>query len=717
MREPPTLDPLRPRPIDLPTVVPPSCAVGCTDARAGSALEVLEVLDEAKIIAAPDAVTERGAWRERLTAWRADARSRHAYDGRRYEQAGAAWTPSCYAVGLVWLWDERFYDHHAGRFTVETYLADARRTTGGLDAVVLWHAYPVIGLDPRNQFDYYRQVPDLAAVIERLHAGEVRVFLDYNPWDVGTRRAPGSDPAELAALVSELGADGIFLDTLREADTSLVAALDGASMALALEGESRLPLDRVEDHALSWAQWFADSAAPGVLRAHWYERRHMQHHTRRWNRDHSSELQSAWVNGCGMLVWDAVFGVWVGWNARDRTTLRAMLPVQRRLHQHLVRGDWTPLAPLAAPATAAAVHASRYDLPGSSLWTLVNRRETAYEGVLLDAADPDAPSDATAPGVPMVPGWSGQDAWYDVTTGHRVDVDFTANGPRVDARVPGRGVAGLLRVAPGGAPPGLDALLQHARSVAREATDDAAFPARASVRVVPEPVVRSKVPRGMVALGAGPRRLRVRYRRRETGLYGPAPFVEEWKPLPPRLHEQGRLERTVEIGAVAVDRLEVSNADFARFVGDTGYEGVGVAFLPDWVAGRHPAGAAAEPVTGVTLEDARAYALWRGVRLPTEDEWQVAAEEARLERRSPLVWNWTESEHSDGVTRFVILKGGCWWRAEGSDWYLDGGPQPPQVSVKLLLAGEGLSRSPCVGFRCAVDLTVSGGRGVLGGTR
>jgi hypothetical protein len=56
----------------------------------------------------------------------------------------------------------------------------------------------------------------------------------------------------------------------------------------------------------------------------------------------------------------------------------------------------------------------------------------------------------------------------------------------------------------------------------------------------------------------------------------------------------------------------------------------------------------------------------------------------------------------------VILKGGCAYRAEGSDWYLDGGPQPPQASVKLLLLGAGLTRSPSVGFRCAADLPEQG---------
>jgi formylglycine-generating enzyme required for sulfatase activity len=109
-------------------------------------------------------------------------------------------------------------------------------------------------------------------------------------------------------------------------------------------------------------------------------------------------------------------------------------------------------------------------------------------------------------------------------------------------------------------------------------------------------------------------------------------------------------------------------------------------------------------VTHVELADAQAYAAWHGLRLPTEDEWQAAAEDGLLRRREPLVWNWTHSEHTDGRTRFAILKGGCAFRAAGSDWYLDGGPRTSDVSVKLLLMGAGLSRSPSVGFRCAGDV-------------
>src|SRR4029450_4427667 len=105
-----------------------------------------------------------------------------------------------------------------------------------------------------------------------------------------------------------------------------------------------------------------------------------------------------------------------------------------------------------------------------------------------------------------------------------------------------------------------------------------------------------------------------------------------------------------------------------------------------------------------------------GAPRPTEDEWQLPAEAGVLDLSGPRVWNWTESEHSDGRTRFVILKGGSDWKAEGSEWYVEGGPQDPRYSLKLLLLGGGLARSPNIGFRLAVDLwrSASPGFGAAG---
>jgi formylglycine-generating enzyme required for sulfatase activity len=173
---------------------------------------------------------------------------------------------------------------------------------------------------------------------------------------------------------------------------------------------------------------------------------------------------------------------------------------------------------------------------------------------------------------------------------------------------------------------------------------------------------------------------------RETGMYDGAPYVDEWKPLPPRLHDQRTLERSVTVEQpVRVAAAEVSEAEYADFLDAIG----------ETASSRD----SHRPATGVTLARAREYAAWAGGRLPTEDEWQLAAARPGFVRRTPEVWNWTESEHSDGRTRFVMLKGGSAHRSEGSDWYFDGGVKPVEFSAKFLLPGLGQDASPSIGFR------------------
>jgi len=240
-------------------------------------------------------------------------------------------------------------------------------------------------------------------------------------------------------------------------------------------------------------------------------------------------------------------------------------------------------------------------------------------------------------------------------------------------------------------------------------------------------------PSDMVLVPAGKFKMRVEYRWRE-GLTLDTLVIDD-------AGVRYRSIQEFDLPAFYMDKTEVTNGQFKRFLDATGYKPrYPENFLKHWSNGTFPAGKEQHPVIWVSLEDAQAYAKWAGKRLPREEEWQKAAQgndgrvwpwdnlydpgKANMDSpdtrpvgsypqgASPCgcldmtgnVWEWTDSFTTDGYHDFCWLRGGSFFLAKGSLWYMQGGPIANYQRVKFWMMTPALNRCGTVGFRCARDL-------------
>jgi formylglycine-generating enzyme required for sulfatase activity len=153
-----------------------------------------------------------------------------------------------------------------------------------------------------------------------------------------------------------------------------------------------------------------------------------------------------------------------------------------------------------------------------------------------------------------------------------------------------------------------------------------------------------------------------------------------------------------------IDRTEVTNEQYRRFVEATGYDPP-----KTWKDGAFPVGEEQMPVTGVTWYDAASFAAWAGKRLPTESEWEFAARGAEG-RKYPWGNEWDASvANVDGRTKGLTrvgengvsplgihdMAGNAWeWTANDARSY-PGGKEFPwsRLKLKIIRGGNWKSNS------------------------
>src|SRR5262249_53467119 len=221
-------------------------------------------------LSGPDTPADFPKWIADMKRWRMEYLKRIGYNGSEYDRPELKWTQSSFMQPQMMIEDRYFYDPAAGKYTVDRYLDDLEKRYGGIDAVLVWHTYPNIGIDNRSQFDLFRDmpgaIPGIRQMVADFHRRGVRVLFPVMLWDQGTRDFGAREEQALAEELAEVGADGINGDTMAAVPRSYRVASDKTGHPLAFEPEHLSVDEALAYNNMDWNQATAPPNPPAAGR-------------------------------------------------------------------------------------------------------------------------------------------------------------------------------------------------------------------------------------------------------------------------------------------------------------------------------------------------------------------------------------------------------------------------------------------------------------------
>ncbi|MBN2416383.1 SUMF1/EgtB/PvdO family nonheme iron enzyme [bacterium] len=685
------------------------------------------------------------------------------FDQTLFNRPDLSWMRHQYTLTLQFAWDREFYDAERGGYQVDSYLDMGARLFGGWDVLGLWPTWPTLGVDQRNQWDLYGDMPGgyalLSSLAERMKERGTRFFVAYNPWDLSTRQV---DPYQgLAELIRATGADGVVLDCSGSSSFELQAAADGVKPGVIMYSEGMaVPGDmpgivagRVHDAIfmpppLNLNKFIKPDFA--VFRV-------CQLSQGRLHR----EMAVSFFNGYGIEM--NVFAPGrPGWIEEEYTYWGSLVRVLRENSDAFLSPDWTPLLPVSADS----IWVNRWQDGDKTLYTVLSLRPDGYSGPLFEVKPrqdihyvslihhrelrPD-----TLDAVIRLPAETRAFDRAFLATRREGNVDCIAALPVLlqcgvegDELTVSAGRGDLIRIW-AGHPSYQNRPAEFVADGVFNLTllfpeweGDYVVQLLEGGRLLDERIVSippgtprlvSRAAKTVPAEDPGPGMRRIPGGTFIYAVNVPDSFI----PYPDL-----SAAREITVSSFAMDEYPVTNREYAAFLAETGYEPTDTAnFLAHWENGICPDDRGDFPVVYVSLEDARAYASWAGKRLPTEIEWQYAAcggdtanvwpwgaafDSTRcnvaLDHMTPVnafgnggsdfgvkdlvgnVWQLTGDVYDNGSHRFIIMRGGSYYHPASSWWYVKGGPRPVNQTQMLLRVSPGFERNATVGFRCVRDV-------------
>lgn len=705
------------------------------------------------------------------------------FDNSMYEREDLQWIRHTYASHLIMAWDKKFYDYKTKTFNLEKFLERGKKWYGGDDFIGLWPTWPSLGLDQRNQWDLFRDLPggldklnDLASM-SRNHG--TKFFICYNPWDESTRSEDHF--GGMANLIDSIGADGVVLDTRGSSSKELQDAADSVREGVIMYSEG-MAVPKDMQNIVSGRVHNAIYYPPALnlnkfIKPDFSIYRVAEISYERIRREYALSMFNGY--GTELNIFPPGRPSWV---EEDYRFFGKTLRILRENTNNFVSYNYTPLI----ETLTDSIWVNKWPEDEKTIYTIFSIIPEGFEGPLFEIQPEE--------GYHFVDLWSHREIEPDTIDGkffipvrteafhkrwlgtnNEGAVSAIAKMPelldiqqKLDTLILNAEKGNKIKVwaenpdyekKPLTLPASRHTikLTEHfgdfeGKFVIQLFKDDiilderTAHIKRATSRLMTQPKktqTTNTIPKGMVDIPEGE-------------FFWKVSQGDNFIPYP-----QYGTNQKVHVKSFYMDKHPVTNAEFKEFIDETDYQPEDPSrFLRHWKNGKIPEGKENYPVVHVSYEDAKAYAEWAGKRLPTEKEWQYAAqagddrewpwkqdEEVTREEEEitktltvyklkgidstrcntgskglyPVgkyseganpwgledlvgsVWQMTNDLYNNGAYRFIIIKGGSYYNPSSSWWYVQGGPRELHHRQMLLRVSEGFERNATVGFRCVKD--------------
>lgn len=689
------------------------------------------------------------------------------FDNSMFERKDLAWIKESYLIILQMAWDHEFFDRLSGRYTYGEFLRKEIEQLGKVDVFGIWPTWPRLGLDQRNQWDLYRDLPggmaQLRNFVRMSRLSGTRFFIAYNPWDNSTRQE--DHYKGMAELISEIDADGVVLDTRGSSSFELQRAADSVKKGVVMYSEGMAVIKDM----------------PGIISGRVHNAIFMSPEVnlnKLIKPDFSifrvcdvgediihREIAIAFFNGYGTELnmfrpggRNENFGNDIDFLARTTFILR-------QNNDAFTNVGWTPLIKTGKDK----VYINRWNSGSKTLYTILNMDPEGTSGKLFE---PD-----TIRGKHFVSLWNHEN--IPLATEHGRSF-LSANASPFDAVYSGTRKEGSIDCIAGFSdlirsrligdsikiPAGGKRTIQIWKGDPSNQTPFKEF------HLIDDTTIRVKDIFGYYEGKIVLQLIENKRLKDENVLHmmaGKPWMISKVKPtvkvtsiademvLVPGNNFSYSVStnedffpypevnsKTEKVDSFLIDRYPVTNEEYFKFVISSGYRPQDTTrYLRNWESGSYRQGQEKYPVVFVSYEDMAAYAKWAKKRLPTQAEWQLAAQgtdkrlwpwgndfhgtfcnnsfgkstpvDAFPKGQSPYgvydmvgnVWQMTNDMYFNGSDYFTVIRGGSYYKPDSSWWYIQGGPQSLDKTQILLMVSQGYDRSSTVGFRCVRDVDAS----------